>query len=244
MPRAPIGGVACLPAQRSPVTVLKNGNVVRLRFEIGKRGLQLPRSRLHREDDETGDRPERVARTCPVASSSAAIASSEIRGPESVIERGPLKAEIVTVRSCRAMRAKLLPQAEPTASIVPSPHPQRFHETCAKRDDPGCFLERQNSGDAGSRDFSHAMTDDGRRLERPRLSRAPRAPLAWRKWPAVQSPFVASGMFLRSGRVLREARSWPTDGARRRNFQSPRETPAHAASIRAPFPTSASLVRS
>ena len=35
----------------------------------------------------------------PCASSSAAIASSETRGPESVIERGPLKAEIVTVRS-------------------------------------------------------------------------------------------------------------------------------------------------
>src|SRR6478672_9550016 len=36
-----------------------------------------------------------------------------------------------------------------------------FHEARSQRDDLGCFLERKNSGDAGSRDFSHAMTDDG-----------------------------------------------------------------------------------
>src|SRR5258708_31977487 len=36
-----------------------------------------------------------------------------------------------------------------------------FHEARSERDDPGCFLERKNSGDAGSRDFSHAMADDG-----------------------------------------------------------------------------------
>src|SRR6476659_6208652 len=42
-----------------------------------------------------------------------------------------------------------------------------FHEARSERDDPGCFLKRKNSGDAVSRDFSHAMTDDGRRLNAP-----------------------------------------------------------------------------
>src|SRR4029453_14312803 len=36
-----------------------------------------------------------------------------------------------------------------------------FHEARSKRDDLGGFLERKNSGDAGSRDFSHTMADDG-----------------------------------------------------------------------------------
>src|SRR2546423_12846295 len=36
-----------------------------------------------------------------------------------------------------------------------------FHEAGSERDDLGCLLERKNSGDAGSRDFSHAMTGDG-----------------------------------------------------------------------------------
>src|SRR5260370_32367256 len=35
------------------------------------------------------------------------------------------------------------------------------HEARSERDDLGCFLERKNSGDAGSRNFSHAMADDG-----------------------------------------------------------------------------------
>ena len=36
-----------------------------------------------------------------------------------------------------------------------------FHEARSERDYLGCFLERKNSGDAGSRDFSYAMADDG-----------------------------------------------------------------------------------
>src|SRR6266850_461289 len=42
-----------------------------------------------------------------------------------------------------------------------------FHEARSERDDLGCFLERKNSGDAGSRDFSHAVTNNGRRLNTP-----------------------------------------------------------------------------
>src|SRR6266436_7429705 len=42
-----------------------------------------------------------------------------------------------------------------------------FHEARSERDDLGCFLERKNSGDAGSRDFSNAIPDVGGSLNPP-----------------------------------------------------------------------------
>ena len=43
----------------------------------------------------------------------------------------------------------------------------RFHETRSQRDNPGRFFEGKNAGDACSRDLTHAMTDNGRRLNAP-----------------------------------------------------------------------------
>src|SRR4030095_31359 len=100
------------------------------------------------------------------------------------MERGPLTAEIVTVRSCRAINAKASASGNPTASIVPSPRPHaslrrarraqrpfsasaRFHETRSQRDDSRRFFEGKDAGNACSRDFPHAVTDNGGRLDTP-----------------------------------------------------------------------------
>jgi len=89
------------------------------------------------------------------------MASSETRRPESVMERGPLKAEIVTVRSCRAMRARASSSGNHNSEHRSFSASAGFHEARSERDYLGCLLERENSGDAGSGDFSHAMADDG-----------------------------------------------------------------------------------
>ena len=52
-------------------------------------------------------------------SNSAAMASSELLIPESVNERGPLNAAMLTVRSCRAIRVRASSALIPTASMVP-----------------------------------------------------------------------------------------------------------------------------
>ncbi len=44
-----------------------------------------------------------------------------------------------------------------------------FHEARAQRDDPGRFVERKDAGDAGRRDFAHAVTNDRGRLDAPRF---------------------------------------------------------------------------
>src|SRR5882724_12314127 len=46
-----------------------------------------------------------------------------------------------------------------------------FHEARSERDDLGCFLERKNSGDAGSRDFfSRGSSSDRRDRKSTRLN--------------------------------------------------------------------------
>ena len=90
-----------------------------------------------------------------------------MRGPESVIERGPLKAEIVTVRSCRAMRANASSSANPTASIVPSPRPHDSMRRARSATIRAASSTRKNAGNARRRDFAHAMADNGRRLNAP-----------------------------------------------------------------------------
>ena len=45
--------------------------------------------------------------------------------------------------------------------------PAGFHETRSKRDNPGRFFNRKDAGNARRCDFSHAMTDNGRRLNAP-----------------------------------------------------------------------------
>jgi len=76
------------------------------------------------------------------------------------MERGPVEGGIVTVRRGRAMRAKASPQAS-TPSIFLLPRPQDSMRRARSATILGCFLGEKNSGDAGSRDFSHAMADDG-----------------------------------------------------------------------------------
>ncbi len=65
----------------------------------------------------------------PCDSSSAAMTSSEVFNPDSVSERGPLNAAMLTVRSCRAITARASSALMPTASMVP---PDGVH-SCMKR---------------------------------------------------------------------------------------------------------------
>ena len=43
----------------------------------------------------------------------------------------------------------------------------RFHQTRAQRDNPGRFFDGKNAGDAGRGDLTHAMTNNGGRLNAP-----------------------------------------------------------------------------
>src|SRR4029434_3087998 len=63
----------------------------------------------------------------------------------------------------------VVPRDEGQGFLLRPPHSEHpscsgsagFHEARPERDDLGGFLERKNSGDAGRRDFSHTMADDG-----------------------------------------------------------------------------------
>ena len=109
------------------------------------------------------------------------------------MERGPLKAEIVTVRSCRAISATASSSAQSDREHGSFAASACLHEARSQRDDPRRFFEGKDAGDAGGRDLTHAVADDGRRLDAPGFPKRRERHLHGKNGRAAQSPSDASG---------------------------------------------------
>ena len=119
-----------------------------------------------------------------------------------------------------------------------------LHETRSQRDDPCRFFEGKDAGNAGGRDLTDAVADDGRRLDAPRFPERRERHLHGKNGGLTNLRPMHLARFFRAAEFFekREARPW----TKRRVATLDRldEKPARAASIRGPFPTIAALDRS
>ena len=167
-----------------------------------------------------------------------------MRAPASVSERGPLNAEIVTVRSCRAIKRPRFLFAQTDREHRAFAARATFHEARPQRDDARRFFHAENARDAGRRNFADTVADDRRWLDAPGFPKLGERHLHRENRGLRDLRPLHLGGFLGAAEFFEQGKSRPRTHRGVAALDASRGRPARAASARGPCPTIAGLVRS
>src|SRR4029077_4329781 len=162
----PVGGIARFASAMLPRHCAEEWDGARLRPDVGELSFQRLRRRSHERmvkrmvhPDESGKDTLRLEFDCHCLERNARTRKCD--RPWSV-ESGYRYRSIVTRNESQGF---IFGQSDGEhRSFAPS---ARFHETCSQRNNPGRFFDRKDAGDACSCNLTHAMTNNGRRLNAP-----------------------------------------------------------------------------